>query len=139
MNSDAEENVSPAWDSFLGSLSSLKTNQLFSVVNFHLFSNLHFADILPSSGLKLGGLQGTVLSEIFFNVLINFFGRSPGSRYMQNHRKSCCKYVSSKLMRPYGGKRVHFYLNPAFQVCSILDSLHPSGLPDCSETGRDEA
>lgn len=83
VNSDTGENVFPAWDSLRGSLISLKTNQLFSVINFHPFPNSHFADILPSPGLRLGGMRGTVLSEIFFNVLISFFGRSPGSRYTQ--------------------------------------------------------
>lgn len=113
-------------------------------MTFYLSSNFHFADILPSPELKLEDLQGTVLSEIFFNVLISFFGRSPGSRYMRNHRMSCCKYVSSELMRSKKGQTNPFLFKSCFprqlsprQLLSF--PLTPSGFPDCSQAGGDEA
>lgn len=113
-------------------------------MTFYLSSNFHFADILPSPELKLEDLQGTVLSEIFFNVLISFFGRSPGSRYMRNHRMSCCKYVSSELMRSKKGQTNPFLFKSCFprqlsprQLLSF--PLTPSGFPDCLQAGGDEA
>lgn len=79
-----------------------------------------------------------------FYVLISFFGRSPGSRYMQNHRISCPKYVSSELMRSKKRQTSPLLIKLCFpsqlyprQPPPIL--LTPSSLPDSSEAGGDEA
>lgn len=123
---------------------SLKTKQLSPVMNFHPFSNFILLISFQVQDWKLGGMWGPVLSEIFLNVLISFFGRSPGSRYMQNHRISCHKYVSSELMRSKRRQTSPLLIKLCFpsplyprQPPPIL--LTPSGLPGGSEAGGDGA
>lgn len=116
---------------------SLKTKQFFSSYKLSHIFQFHFAIFFQVQDWKLGGMWGPVLRDIFFNVLISFFGRSRGSKYMQNHRMSYHKYVSSELNEVQKEALLIKLCFPSElyprQPPPIL--LTPSGLPDCSEAG----